>query len=384
SGGEDCALFECNKTMASPFTRSASRAQGKAFWARLLRASGLLYLARKWVQRHGTIVLTFHRVLTDSELQQTASLGGMIVRHRTFAAFLEYASHACEFADLAQEPDWRAGAKLKLAVTFDDGWSDNAHAAYPIACQHKIPLVIFIVPERTGTALPFWPERTAAALDRSPAANGSRRSAISIEKAIEELKELPARERERRIVQMADSQVATESSAAVDRTMTWDQITELHAGGVIFGSHTSTHEILTVIPTAQAQQEIVSSREVIQQKINAPCSLFSYPNGDASVQVREMVAEAGYKLAFLNQEPGVWTRDCDPYLIPRVNVCEYHLVDSRGEFSPVIFDYAVVWSAAKGLLSRLLSKRLQKFQSARQISDKAWKPTEKKPLEKSS
>ena len=369
--------------MTSPSTRSTLRAHVKAFWAGLLRASGMLYLARKWVQRHGTIVLTFHRVLTDSELQQTASLGGMIVRNRTFTAFLKYASENCEFANLAKEPDWKTGGKLKLAVTFDDGWSDNADAAYPIACRYHVPIVIFIVPERTGTALPFWPERTAAALDCSPSADGSRRSASSIERAIEELKELPARERERRIGQMTAPRGALESSAAVDRTMTWEQITELHAGGVTFGSHTSTHEILTMLPAAQAEQEIALSRETIQQKLPASCSLFSYPNGDYSEQVREMVARAGYRFAFLNQEPGVWTRDGDPFLIPRVNVCEYHLVDSKGNFSPLIFDYAVVWSAAKGLLSHLLSNRLRKLQSGPQTSEKVWKPAEKK-LEKSS
>ncbi|MCU1254440.1 MAG: polysaccharide deacetylase, partial [Candidatus Angelobacter sp.] len=317
-------------------------------------------------------------------LQQTASLGGMIVRKSTFDGFLKYAAEACEFANLAQEPEWKAGDKLKLAVTFDDGWSDNAIAAYPIACQYHVPIAIFIVPDRAGTPLPFWPERTAAALDGSQSADGLQHSATSIERAIEELKELPVTERERRIGQMTASGGVLKSSAEVDRTMTWEQIAELHAGGVTFGSHTSTHEILTTIPAARAEQEIVLSREAIQQKLQASCPLFSYPNGNYSRQVRDMVEDAGYKLAFLNQEPGVWTRDCDPFLIPRVNVCEYHLVGSNGDFSPLVFDYAVVWSAAKGLLSQLLSKRLRKFQRGRQVSDKAWKPSEKKPLEKSS
>jgi peptidoglycan/xylan/chitin deacetylase (PgdA/CDA1 family) len=342
----------------------------------------MLSLVRRWVRRHGTIVLTFHRVLTDSELQQTASLGGMIVRNRTFTAFLKYASKTCEFTDLAKEPDWKDGGKLKLAVTFDDGWSDNVDTAYPVACQYSVPMAIFIVPERTGTALPFWPERTAAALDRSPSADGSKRSAISIEKAIECLKELPAKERERRLVQMADTKDAFEPSAAVDRTMSWEQIAELHAGGVTFGSHTSTHEILTMIPLTDAEQEIVASREAIQQKLHVPCSLFSYPNGDYSERVRNIVEDAGYKLAFSNQEPGVWTSDCDQFCIPRVNVCEYHLVNSKGTFSSLIFEYAVVWNAAKGLLLQLLSKRVRKFRSQRQIPDKEWKPTEKKPMEK--
>ena len=99
--------------------------------------------------------------------------------------------------------------------------------------------------------------------------------------------------------------------------------------------------------------------------------------------MRDLVAQAGYKFAFLN-DPGVWTRDCDPFLVPRVNICEYHLVDAKGEFSPLIFDYAVVWSAAKGLLSHMVSKRLKKFQKGSQPSGKTWKPSEKKAIEKSS
>ncbi|HEY2363873.1 MAG TPA: polysaccharide deacetylase family protein [Candidatus Angelobacter sp.] len=348
----------------------------------MLRASGMLSLARKWVKQHGAIVLTFHRVLTDSELQQTASLGGMIVRQRTFADFLKYASQHCEFANLEQEPQWKPAGKLKLAMTFDDGWSDNAEWAYPIAAQYHVPLVIFIVPEKTGTALPFWPERTAAALDRVPAANRGRRTDF-IQRSIEELKALRAQERESRINQMLGPGGAVESSTTVDKTMTWEQIAELHAGGVTFGSHTSTHEILTTIPATQAEQEIVSSREAIQQKLGGSCHLFSYPNGDCSQPVRDLVAQAGYEFAFLNQEPGVWTRDCDPFLIPRVNVCEYHLVNSKGNFSPLIFQYAVVWSAAKGLLLQMLSKRMKKSQNS-QAPANAWKPAEKTPVEKSS
>lgn len=340
------------------------------------------------MQRHGAIVLTFHRVLSDSELQQTASLPGMIVRSSTFAGFLKYASRTCEFIDLSNGPEWKCSGKLKVAVTFDDGWSDNATAAYPSARQYRAPIAIFIVPEKTGTALPFWPERTAAALDR-PAADRSGRATVSIERAIEALKELPANEREHRIGQMAgspgvlQSMGALQAVASVDRTMTWQQIHELHSGGVTFGSHSSTHEILTMIPAAQAEKEIVSSRKLIREKLKIPCSLFSYPNGDCSMQVRGLVAAAGYKFAFLNQHPGVWIRDCDPFLIPRVNVCEYHLVDAKGDFSPLIFDYAVVWSAAKGLLAQMWRARRQRRKNDRKAGITGfWKQPGKNQLEK--
>jgi peptidoglycan/xylan/chitin deacetylase (PgdA/CDA1 family) len=367
--------------MARTFSRPALRARGKAFWAGLLRASGLFYLAKKLVQRQGPIVLTFHRVLNDSELQQTASLPGMIVRGNTFSSFLKYASEACEFADLAREPQWHPGRKLKLGITFDDGWADNATAAYPIARQYQAPIVIFIVPEKTGTTLPFWPERAATALDRSTSVTGPQHQMANTERAIEELKDLPANERELRIAQMTASPEAIESSAAVDRTMTWEQIAELRAGGVTFGSHTRSHEILTAIPVAQAKHEIASSRDLIEKTLRVPCSLFSYPNGDCSEAVRDMVAAAGYKFAFLNQSVGVWTRDCDPFLIPRVNVCEYHLIDATGTFSPLIFDYAVVWEAAKGLLAHIFKISLQKLQRP-QGSEKSWEQADKKQLEK--
>jgi peptidoglycan/xylan/chitin deacetylase (PgdA/CDA1 family) len=371
--------------MASPFTRSALRAYGKTLWAGLLRASGLLHLAANWVRRHGTIVLTFHRVLTDFEVQQTASLPGMIVRSRTFSGFLKYAAQTSEFVDLSRDPEWRPNGKLKLAITFDDGWSDNATGAYPYARQYHAPIAIFIVPEKTGTTLPFWPERTAATMDRM-AKDGPGRDALYIERAIEALKELPASERELRIGQMAGTPGVLQSmgvATSVDRTMTWQQIQELHSGGVTFGSHTSTHEILTTVPTAQAEKEIVSSRDLIQEKLKAPCSLFSYPNGDCSAQVRGLVAAAGYKFAFLNQDPGVWTRDCDPLLIPRVNVCEYHLVDARGDFSPLIFNYAVVWNAAKGLLAQMWKANRQRRKNKRQTGTPGlWKQSGKNQLEK--
>lgn len=352
--------------MPRPFTRSALRAHGKAFWAGLLRASGLLYLAKRWVRRNGAIVLTFHRVLNDSELQQTASLRGMIVRSGTFDRFLNYASESCDLIDLNREQDWSQNGKLKLGITFDDGWSDNAMAAFPIARQYQTPMVIFIVPEKTGTELPFWPERTVAMLENELSAH-SERNAEYIEQAIEKLKILPASERERRLGEMAAQNSL--SSASVDKTMSWQQIAELHAGGVTFGSHTSTHEILTVIPVAQAEQEITSSRAYIEQKLNTTCALFSYPNGDCSEPVRNLVEQAGYRLAFLNQDPGVWTRDCDPYLIPRVNVCEYHLVDSKGKFSPLIFEYAVVWNAAKGLLAQWWKNRSGKQSRDRELQE---------------
>lgn len=333
--------------------RRPVRTAVKWLWAGALRISGVLALARRWVASQGVVVLTFHRVLTDDELVQTASLPGMIVRKETFEKFVEYASSQCSVTDLTLLPDWEVNGRLKLAITFDDGWGDNATNAYPAALRHGVGMTIFIVPRRTGAELPFWPEQAAAAFTET-GPNGNR-DVAQLELAIEHLKRMPSRERERQLESMKNS-AGCDPRTNVDRTMSWEQIAELQAGGVAFGSHTSTHEILTMVPLSQAQAEVTSSREVIEGQLGRPCRLFAYPNGNSSPEVRNLVAQAGYSLAFTNQVPDVWTRDSDPFCIPRTNVCEYHLVDATGRFSPVMFDYAVVLSVAKGRLLHKLAE----------------------------
>lgn len=346
----------------TPFKSRPVRAFSKSAWARVLRYTGILGLAKRWVRREGAVVLTFHRVLNDAELEGTASLLGMIVRTRTFDDFLAYATENLEIVNAGEEPEWKDNGRLKVAITFDDGWCDNAVEAFPIARKHEAPITIFIVAQRIGSRLPFWPEQAAAILG-SWNDSGAPHRHRDIEQVIERLKGLPSAERKRLIGRIERADNANHGNREIDCTMTWDQIEELKAGGVAFGSHSSTHEILTRVPHAQAEEEIGSSRELIEQRLGGPCELFAYPNGDSSPETRMLVAHAGYKRAFVNQWPGVWTSRTDPFAIPRVNICEYHLVDGDGNFSPLIFDYAVVWAAAKSHLFSRVARSVQKLKN---------------------
>jgi peptidoglycan/xylan/chitin deacetylase (PgdA/CDA1 family) len=346
--------------LQGPFTTRTVRAIGKSAWAGLLRSVGILPLAKRWVRRQGTVVLTFHRVLNDAELEGTASLIGMIVRNCTFDDFLAYAARNLEIVSAGSDPEWKSNGKLKIALTFDDGWCDNATEAFPIARKHNAPITIFIVAKKIGTKLPFWPEQAASVLGLGLDA-GTQQRQRSIEQVIEYMKSLPSVERKRIINRITQGDDGADSSKEVDRTMTWEQIEELKAGGVVFGSHTSTHEILTRIPLSQAMEEVQASRELITQRLGSTCDVFAYPNGDSSHETRSLVEKAGYKRAFLNQCPGIWSSATDPFAIPRVNICEYHLVDKEGNFSPLIFDYAVVWATAKCHFQCKLASTFQKL-----------------------
>src|SRR5258708_23865062 len=98
------------------------------------------------------------------------------------------------------------------------------------------------------------------------------------------------------------------------------------------------------MPLTRVREEISESQESIRKHLVKDCFLFSYPNGNASREVRDEVSRSGFKLAFINS-PGVWRLDGDPFLIPRINVWENHLTDSQRQFSALTFEYSVFWRA---------------------------------------
>ena len=338
-----------------------------------------------WAKRQlggqgAVVVLTFHRVLPDDSYAKTLSPAGMVVRERTFEESLRFLARRYQLLNLAQGgPQWSNGSrKLRVAVTFDDGWIDNGRVAFPIARKHGVPLTIFVCTGSLGQELPFWPEQVAAlwrAAERAGitgklaellsgltpgrqaecgqlAADAiellkqfalqGQHSAVSV---IELLKQFSAHQRAQAIAQMAEIVgAATRADGAVDATMSWPELDRLAQNGVTFGSHTHSHQILTRVAPPDACRELAESKHVLEQRLGKECAIFSYPNGDWSREVRDLVARAGYKLAFLNED-GVWTSQSDPWLIPRVNLWEGSLTGPSGRFSRMASEYSIFWKA---------------------------------------
>ncbi|MGH9702011.1 MAG: polysaccharide deacetylase family protein [Candidatus Acidiferrales bacterium] len=341
------------------------RSAAKWGWLLSLYASGQLRRARKRLAQRGVLVLTFHRVLDDAEFATTFSPQGMLVRRRTFEGFLKYAAENCHILGIDEhEAYWDDKSCCpKIVVTFDDGWADNARNVFPIVQKNQVPLTVFIVAGKLDQASPFWPERFTAlwrCAESSPqkihqleglagvAPSGTNgHGHPSYEKLLMRMKQLPPEERESVLSKMAEtmgSGVSHATQAAVDRTMSWAEVNEMARAKVTFGSHTQTHPILPQLPVDSVQHELSESKITIEQKLGKRCDLFSYPNGDSSKEVREEVVRSGYRFAFLNS-PGLWTRECDPFSIPRVNVWEGKLAGPSGKFSKILFEYAVFYKS---------------------------------------
>lgn len=315
-------------------------------WARLLQASGCLWWAKRQLRRSGAVVvLTFHRVLDDAEIQLTCSLPGIVVRRRTFENLAEYVAREYQAVDFAQAIETPSG-KMRVMFTFDDGWKDNYTNALPVMRSRGIPATAFVCPGLIGRTLPFWPELIASLSGRIfPSTSGA-----EIESLIEILKTYSMERRQQFIARLYALHAPVDCSDAHndDRTASWDDIREMDAAGVRFGCHTHTHQILTTVPAQTARQEIRESKDALEAVLCRPCNLFAYPNGNSSAATRRILAEEGFVAAFTTQH-GAWTANSDPMAIPRVNVCEASVVGPTGRFSPAMFRYNVFWKAWRAM-----------------------------------
>jgi len=59
--------------------------------------------------------------------------------------------------------------------------------------------------------------------------------------------------------------------------LTWNEVRELHAEGITFGSHTVTHPDLRSLGPDQIEYELGRSKETIEQNLGAKVDSFSYP-----------------------------------------------------------------------------------------------------------
>ncbi|MFN3870112.1 MAG: polysaccharide deacetylase family protein [Aquificaceae bacterium] len=84
--------------------------------------------------------------------------------------------------------------------------------------------------------------------------------------------------------------------------MDWWHLRELTKMGIEIGSHSLTHPYLSQISPQRAKEEIKDSKSLLEDKLGVEIKSFCYPYGDYNSQVRDLVADAGYKLAFTTKE----------------------------------------------------------------------------------
>ena len=315
---------------------------------------GLWWRLRGRARRGGPLIVTYHRVLPPAA-GRDHSQAGIVVSTASFERQLQLLARLFDIVPLAEAAG--AGDPERCAITFDDGWADNHAHALPVLRRLGIPATLFVTTGLIGTNRLFWPEELTyllaapgrgrldgaafdgleapvhAALVAAARATDPELPA-ALDRLIESAKELRDDERAQMLALIAH-QVGREASGLEPRLLDWPRVAEMHAAGIEIGAHGVTHAILTRVEPAQAVAEIAESRAAVERALGRPAAAFAYPNGDASPELAQAVAAAGYELAVITD--GAPIPGCPPqFALPRKNLAEGSSRGAAG-FSAAVF-----------------------------------------------
>lgn len=164
-----------------------------------------------------------------------------------------------------------------VAITFDDGYRDNAEIAAPILSRYGLHATFFVTTGFIGTDI-------VAPWD----------------------KELPT----------------------APGWMTWDQVRELSDLGFTIGGHTIDHVDLGHVSGDAAMRQLTTSRSALCERLGAEVEveLFAYPFGrrdNMTEANRSLVRKAGFRCC-VSCFGGLVESGMSPFELPRVAISSWH------------------------------------------------------------
>lgn len=215
-------------------------------------------------------------------------------------------------------------------ITFDDGYADNAQVALPLLRAHGLPACFFIatgyldggqmwndsVIETVRHAPGSTLDLSEHGLGRLPVGDLAARRA-TIATLLAHLKYLPF---ERRRAIAASLRGRVRPLAAPELMMRSAEVIALRRAGMEIGAHTVSHPILAAMSDLAARCDIAAGKRALEQLINAPVTLFAYPNGmpgqDYGARHVDMVRSLGFEAAVATHW-GAARPGADLYQLPR-------------------------------------------------------------------
>jgi peptidoglycan/xylan/chitin deacetylase (PgdA/CDA1 family) len=252
-----------------------------------------------------------------------------------------------------------------VIVTFDDGYSDNFHAARPVLERHGVPATFFIISGYVGRPHEFWWDELDRLLlqpGHLPASFRLDLDGSTVDADLTGRTEYPREDFERNRLWRAWEPPPTPRHAlyyslwqrlrpmtAPDRQLALATIrrwagfdsrgrssrlamaaADLAALAghplVEIGCHTQTHPRLSSLPLTEQAAEIRGCRDHLELLLEQPVTSFAYPYGDVddyTAETAALVREIGLSVA-CSTSSGIVTRESNVFELPRIPVENWH------------------------------------------------------------
>jgi peptidoglycan/xylan/chitin deacetylase (PgdA/CDA1 family) len=185
--------------------------------------------------------------------------------------------------------------KRAYAITFDDGFENNASVAAPVLDEMRIPATFYVTTGFVGTKTRSWTDEIEAAVD------GAGVVAVA---GVKGLVDGSYATTQQKIALLDAARTYVKSNEAVDpyafaaglierariapgpfdgeldAKLEWKQVAALAAHPLFtIGGHSHTHRIMSFLPGDELEHEIDTSLELLKDAVQAPLRHYSYPEG---------------------------------------------------------------------------------------------------------
>lgn len=287
------------------------------------------------------VILMMHRVspepVRDFEpnriLRVTPGFLDDVVRQMK-AQHFEFIAMDAVRARLA-EPD---PSRPFACITFDDGYRDNLHYAFPILRRHNVPHTLYVptdYPDGRGDLWWLMLEAAIRQLDavtvpfaagpRTFSCRSTRDKYAAYHTIYWHLRSLPEDDARRIVGGLASDAGLATSKLCSELIIDWDELRAAASDPLLtIGAHTCRHYALGKLSDAEVRHEMIESKQRIERELGQPCRHFSYPYGcERAAGPREfaMASSVGFETAVTTRKGLVHARHAaEPTAIPRLSL----------------------------------------------------------------
>jgi len=245
----------------------------------------------------GVIFLTYHEICDDND---PLFLGLPFEAFREQISFLHenYSLISFDEALFMLEKGHMKG--LHFAITFDDGFRNNAKAFEFLKSFHIKP-ALFVSVNAVDRKEVFWFKKLEIALKKEDQFFGYLQKKC-LEDALHYLKSIPLNLRQKIIDDFLVSEFGSGSFNLASEVFTWEELRQLALDKqIVIGSHGMQHESLKFMDKEEIKKELILSRATIKKRTNINVDAYAFPNGakqDIPEGVEDILYSCGYRYVF--------------------------------------------------------------------------------------